>query len=233
MAAKAEPTRFPGENAEYRKARAALLKAEVKVRRQIEAVAEQRRKLPLGGAVTTDYVFDSFRPGDDRARKMRLSELFSSGRRTLFLYNFMFPEATDSNMPCPSCTSIIDAVDGAARHITQRIDMAVIAKAPIEEFRKHGERRGWRHTPLLSSAGNSFNRDYGAEEDNGQQWPLAHIFVKRGRKIHHWWSSELWFADADPGQDRRHVDFMWPMWSIFDLTPEGRGKSWGPMLEYP
>jgi predicted dithiol-disulfide oxidoreductase (DUF899 family) len=25
---------------------------------------------------------------------------------------------------------------------------------------------------------------------------------------------------------------MWPMWSIFDCTPEGRGKTWGPQLDY-
>jgi predicted dithiol-disulfide oxidoreductase (DUF899 family) len=30
----------------------------------------------------------------------------------------------------------------------------------------------------------------------------------------------------------RHLDFLWPVWSILDLTPEGRGKSWGPSLDY-
>lgn len=225
-------TRFPGEDATYRKARNSLLRAEVKLRRQVEAVARQRRSLPLGGAVPTDYVFDSYRPGDARTGTLRMSELFSPGRRTLFLYNFMFPESPESEMPCPSCTSIIDGVDGQARHVTQRIDMAVIVKAPIERFRQHAERRGWHHTLLLSFARNTFNRDYGAEEENAQQWPLAHVFVKRGRKVRHSWSSELWFAESDPGEDRRHVDFMWPLWSILDCTPEGRGKSWGPSLEY-
>jgi len=108
----------------------------------------------------------------------------------------------------------------------------VVAKAPIAKFREHARRRGWQHAQLLSSAHNDFNRDYLAEGPNGQQFPLAHVFVKRGKKIHHSWSSELWFAKADPGQDMRHVDFMWPMWSIFDCTPDGRGKSWGPRLEY-
>lgn len=233
MAARSVSTRFPGEDPAYRKARNSLLRAEVRLRRQIEAVAKQRRSLPPGGAVATDYMFDSYRPGDRRTGTTRMSELFSPGRRTLFLYNFMFPESPESDMPCPSCTSIIDAVDGAARHVTQRIDMAVIVKAPIDRFRQHAARRGWRHTVLLSSAGNTFNRDYGAEEENGQQWPLAHVFVKRGRKIRHSWSSELWFTESDAGQDRRHVDFMWPLWSILDCTPEGRGTSWGPSLEYP
>ena len=220
--------RFPGESAEYRRARNRLLQAEVKLRRQIEAVAAQRRELPLGGTVRTDYEFEAAGPRDGETRRVRLSELFAPGQRTLFLYNFMFPESVDSMTPCPSCTSIIDAVDGAARHVTQRIGLAVVAKAPIAKFREHARRRGWQHAQLLSSAHNDFNRDYLAEAENGQQFPLAHVFVK----IHHSWSSELWFAKADPGQDMRHVDFMWPMWSMFDCTPEGRGKNWGPRLEY-
>jgi predicted dithiol-disulfide oxidoreductase (DUF899 family) len=225
--------RFPGESAEYRRARNRLLRAEVRLRRQTEAVAALRRALPLGGAVKTDYEFDVAGPGDGEARRVRLSQLFGQGQRTLFVYNFMFPKEPGSMLPCPSCTSIIDAVDGAARHVTQRIGFAVVAKAPIEMFREHARRRGWRHALLLSSAGNDFNRDYLAEDvTSGHQWPLAHVFVRRGKKIHHSWSSELWFAKSDPGQDMRHVDFMWPVWSILDCTPEGRGKTWGPEIEY-
>jgi predicted dithiol-disulfide oxidoreductase (DUF899 family) len=225
-------TAFPGETTEYRKARNTLLQAEVKLRRQIEAVAEQRRALPLGGRVSQDYSFDSSAPGEKDYKTTRLSELFAPGKRTLFLYNFMFPESAGSTTACPSCTSIIDAVDGSVRHVMQRINFAVIAKAPIDKFRAHAKRRGWSHTLLLSSANNSFNRDYHAEDPSGQQFPLAHVFARRGKAIHHSWTSELWWAGTDPGQDMRHVDFMWPMWSIFDCTPEGRGKSWGPRLDY-
>jgi predicted dithiol-disulfide oxidoreductase (DUF899 family) len=56
--------------------------------------------------------------------------------------------------------------------------------------------------------------------------------VRRGKKIRHFWSSELWFAAADPNEDMRYVDFMWPMWSIFDTTPKCGGKTWGAELEY-
>src|ERR671922_272401 len=106
MSKKKIATRFPGESAEYRRARNRLLQKEIRLRRQTEAVAAERRKLPLGGVVTTDYVFE----GADGP--VRFSELFAPGMRTLFLYNFMFPKSPDSDTPCPSCTSIIDAVDG-------------------------------------------------------------------------------------------------------------------------
>ncbi len=229
MASAIHATRFPGETDEYRAARDRLLQEEIELRRKIEAVAASRRALPLGGEVTKDYVFDAASPAGG---KIHFTELFAPGKDTLFLYNFMFPERVDSMTPCPSCTSIIDAIDGAARHVAQRINFVVVAKAPIEKFMEHAERRGWRHARLLSSAGNGFNRDYHAEEQSGQQWPLAHVFAKRGGNIHHAWTSELWFAANDPGQDRRHVDFMWPMWSILDTTPEGRARDWGPTLGY-
>jgi len=182
--------------------------------------------------VTKDYVFDASSPEGGKARKIHFTDLFAPGKDTLFLYNFMFPERVDSMTPCPSCTSILDAIDGAARHVVQRINFVVVAKAPIDKFREHGERRGWRHALLLSSADNTFNRDYHAEEESGQQCPLAHVFARRGGKIHHTWSSELWFAKNEPGHGSRHVDFLWPVWSIFDTTPEGRGKDWGPKLGY-
>jgi predicted dithiol-disulfide oxidoreductase (DUF899 family) len=225
-------TRFPGENAAYRDARDSLLRSEVELRQKIEAVAAQRRKLPLGGELPMDYAFKAWSPDANAISTMRFSELFQPGKDTLFLYNFMFPESLESDAPCPSCTSIIDAVDGAARHVTQRVNFVAVAKAPIARFRDHAKRRGWRHTLLLSASGSSFKRDYHAESPEGQQFPIAQVFVRRGGKIHHFWSSELWWAKPDPGQDMRHVDFMWPMWSIFDSTPDGRGKDWGPELKY-
>jgi len=230
--AKVVETRFPGESADYRRARNRLLRSEVKLRRQVEDVARQRRALPLGGAVPTDYVFEAQAPGDDETREVRLSELFAAGTKSLFIYNFMFPESVGSMTPCPSCTSIIDAIDGAARHVVHHMSFAVVAKAPIEAFRRHASSRGWSHALLLSSAGNTFNRDYGAEDETGQQFPLAHVFTKRGKKVRHFWTSELWWASPERGQDRRHVDFMWPMWSMFDRAPEGRGRSFYPQLEY-
>jgi len=49
---------FPGESAEYRRAREELLSAEIELRRHEEHVAVQRRALPLGGEVQLDYEFE-------------------------------------------------------------------------------------------------------------------------------------------------------------------------------
>jgi predicted dithiol-disulfide oxidoreductase (DUF899 family) len=228
--------RFPGESDEYRRARDDLLQAEIDLRRQTEAVAAQRRELPLGGAVQTDYVFGEWDADADRPREVRLSELFGDGTDTLFLYSFMVvPSEQGIGFvgPCPSCKSIIDAIDGELPHITERISFAVAAGAPIERFRAHGLDRGWRHARLLSAEGSGYSRDYGAEDENGYQWPLATVFRRHGDRIHHHWSSELWFAGGDrAGQGPRHVDFMWPVWAVFDRTPDGRGDDWQPSLSY-
>jgi predicted dithiol-disulfide oxidoreductase (DUF899 family) len=230
--------RFPGESPEYRQARDELLKAEVDLRRQIEAVAAKRRKLPLGGVVSHDYVFEEWDASAKAARPVRLSQLFDGGKDTLFLYSHMFnPDSSGAPLmePCPSCTSIIDAVDGAAPHVTQRINFAVSAKAPLERFRAHAKARGWRHARLLSSAHSTYNHDYHAEAHeagDSNQDPMATVFVRRDGKIHHFWSSELYLIPSDPGQDMRHVDFMWPLWAILDRTPEGRGAEWRPEIEY-
>jgi predicted dithiol-disulfide oxidoreductase (DUF899 family) len=229
---RAQNFRFPGESEEYRRARDELLEAEIDLRRHEERLAVQRRALPLGGAVPTDYEFDEWDSAAGGPKTVRLSELFN-GMDTLFLYSFMIvpPEQGLPFVgPCPSCTSIIDGIDGALPHITQRMGFAVAAKPPIEEFRRHGQSRGWRNARLLSASPSRYSLDYGAENDNGYQWPLATVFVRRGDRIHHFWSSELWVS-ADEGQGPRHVDFMWPVWAVLDRTPEGR-DDWGPELEY-
>lgn len=227
-------TRFPGESDEYRQAREELLRAEIELRRSTEAVAAQRRELPLGGEVPVDYVFEEPAGEAGPAKEVRLSELFADGKDTLYLYSFMFirgESGTPLGSACPSCTSILDALDGEAPHITRQINLAICAKVPIEQFSEHARRRGWSHARLLSSANSTYNHDYNAEAPDGAQRPIATVFIRRDGKIHHFWSSELAFAPTDPGQHPRHVDYMWPAWNVFDLTPGGRGD-WDPQLEY-
>ena len=85
---------------------------------------------------------------------------------------------------------------------------------------------------MLSSAGNSYNRDYHGESEDGDQMPMLNVFVRDGDEIRHFWGSELLFAPTEPGQDPRHVGTIEPLWNIFDLTPEGRQPDWDEQLEY-
>ena len=55
--AKGFRTPFPGQSAEYARAREKLLAEEIEFRRAMTRVAEQRRSLPPGPAVEKDYRF--------------------------------------------------------------------------------------------------------------------------------------------------------------------------------
>jgi len=238
---------YPGESDEYRLARNRLLEQELALRRMMEAVAEARRALPPGGLVPEDYAFDGAGP-DGHATKVRMSELFAPGRDTLILYSFMFPRHPQDERPkaahgetarlplvenpCPSCTALLDQLDGAAEHAGRHINLVVVAKTSLPRLLTFGRERGWRHLRLLSSAANAYNRDYHGETENGDQLPSLNVFVRRNGKIHHFFHSELLFAPAERGQDGRHVDMIWPLWNLFDVTPEGRGTGWYPRLRY-
>ena len=107
----------------------------------------------------------------------------------------------------------------------------MVAKSPIARIREFARDRGWTRLTLLSSQRNRFNRDYHGEDEEGRQMPMAHVFVKRDGEVRHFWSSEMLFVKNESG-DPRHVDMLWPLWNVLDLTPEGRGESWYPSLEY-
>jgi predicted dithiol-disulfide oxidoreductase (DUF899 family) len=222
---------FPGESPEYRAARDRLLKQEVELRRATEAVAAARRTLPPGGVVPQDYVFQQAGT-DGTPTKVKLSELFVPGKDTLAIYNFMFPRALDEDLPCPSCTSFLDAFDGASQHITQRVNLVVVAKTELSRILAHAQARGWRRLRLLSSAGNTYNRDYFGETEEGAQMPMLNVFRRSGSAIRHFWGSELLYVPPEPGQDPRHTDSIDPQWNLFDFTPEGRGTDWYPELSY-
>jgi len=220
--------RFPGESAAYRAARDELLEAEAVLRRNIEAVAALRRKLPLGGAVPVDYEFTEATVSG--ARRVRMSELFARPEASLVLYSFMY--GPEMKAACPSCTSILDGLDGAAPHIRQRINFAVVAKSPIARVVDFARERGWRNLRILSSAETSYNADYHGETEAGVQIPCLNVFVRRDGGIRHVFATELLFAPSEPGQDHRHVDMIWPLWNLLDFTPDGRGKDWRPALRY-
>jgi predicted dithiol-disulfide oxidoreductase (DUF899 family) len=227
---------FPGESGEYRLARNRLLEAETELRRMIERVAAQRRALPPGGAVPGDYVFEAASGGGE----VRFSELFAPGKDTLVVYSFMFPRWSGdtrpgpaegqtarlplAETPCPSCTSILDSLDGAAPHLAQRLSLVVVAKSDPARIRTFAAERGWRQLRLLSSRNNTYNRDYHAETPDGQQSPVLNVFTRDGDGFRHRWATELMFAPRDEGEEPRHVDSIWPIWNVLDLTPGGRGS---------
>jgi len=232
-----EHLHFPNESAEYRRVRNALLEEEMALRRQVECVAARRRALPPGGVVPEDYRFDG------AAGPVTLSKLFG-GKETLAVYSFMF--GPERERPCPGCTHFLDGLDGSAPHILQRMAFVVVAKSPIQRLLDLALERGWEHLKLLSTAGNTYDRDYFGDSTalpaamrkqqdftDGEEWdmPILNVFRRDGKTIRHFWGSELLYVPPEPGQEYRHNDLLDPVWNMFDVTPEGRGD-FHPKLEY-
>ena len=215
---------FPNENSDYRAARDALLTEEIELRRQAEKVSALRRALPLGGALKEDYVFQNL-SGED----MKLSELFSDKSSNLLIYSFMYKPGGDA---CPVCTSLLDGLNGSAQHIKQHLNFAVTAKASVEELKAWANSRNWSNLTLLSSGQTTYNLDYHAENDEERQLMMMNVFRKSDDGIFHSWAYEIKNAPRGDEQNSRQRDQIWPLWSVFDLTLDGRPSDWFPAYSY-
>ncbi|MCR9142621.1 MAG: DUF899 family protein [bacterium] len=228
----ANQIQWPGESEAYRAARDELLAMEIDLRRRTEAVAAKRRNLPPGGEIKTDYVFQEGArdiADESAVREVRFSELFADGIDTLVVYSFMYGPSAKN--PCPMCVSLLDSLNAQAEQLQESIGLAVVARSEIQRLREFGRERGWHRLRLLSSHDNDYNRDYRAENEKGNQLPMLHVFRKQGDgRILHFYASELFFANPEEGQHPRHVDAIWPLWNVLDLTPGGRPADWMPSL---
>jgi predicted dithiol-disulfide oxidoreductase (DUF899 family) len=218
------PVRMPGESAEYRAARTALLAEEIELRRQIERVAAQRRALPPGGLVDGDYRFQTEDGPTD------LAGLFG-GKPTLAIFTYMF--GPQRQRPCPMCTNMLDAWEGNAADIAQHLSLVVVARSPIEKLVGWKRERGWKHLSLASDLSDAFSRDYCGVAPDGSENGVLSIFTRRDGSIRHFWSNEMSDSMADPGQDIRGVvETYAPLWHVLDATPDGREADWYPSLNY-
>lgn len=214
-------THFPNESADYRAARNALLAEEIELRRHIERVAAQRRRLPPGGEVPKDYRFVG------EHGPVTLSALFGD-KDTLVVYSYMF--GPQRERPCPMCTSQMASWETKVADIEQRVALAMTARSPIERLVAAKAERGWSNLPIYSDTDGDFTRAYVSAED--EDMPGYTVFTRRDGKIRHFWSGEMSGDMADPGQDPRGAPDLDPLWSLLDTTPAGRGGDWYPKLDY-
>ncbi|AWM88135.1 DUF899 family protein [Microvirga sp. 17 mud 1-3] len=221
--ARRSQVRFPNESAEYRAARTALLAEEIALRRHIERVAALRRALPPGGEVGGNYRFQ----GEDGPASF--ADLFGD-RQSLAVYSYMF--GPQRQRPCPMCTNLLDALEGNAADIGQRMALVVVARSPIERLAAWKRERGWKNLRLYTDLDGNYSRDYHGVLPDGSEVPSLNVFTRRDGPPRHFWSGEMTGETADPGQDPRGAPDLAPLWTVLDMTPEGRGTDWYPKLEY-
>ncbi len=200
-------------------ARKALLAKEKAFTRERDALAAERRKLPMV-KVDKDYLFE------DAAGQHTLPELFA-GKPQLLVYHFMFEPGWKEG--CPGCSFVCDHFDGALTHVTQR-DTAFVAvsRAPLAEIDAFQKRMGWKFR-WLSSTKSDFNYDFGVSfrpEDVGNEavsvnyagpprdtspLPGLSAFLRDGEQVFHTYSTY-----------QRGLDGLINTYNLLDLTPLGR-----------
>lgn len=212
---------WPNESEEYRAARNALLVRELELRRMVASLAAERQALPPGGEIPADYEFDG------EGGRVLLSEMFGD-KDTLMVYSMMY--GPQRQAPCPMCTSFLNSWNGTATNLRARVALAVTARSPIERLLAFKQERDFKYLPFFSDASGDYTRTYVSAED--ADMPGFSIFTRRDGTVRHFYSGELSGEMADPKQDPRGAPDIDPLWLMLDLTPEGRGETWYPKLNY-
>ena len=120
---------------EWITARKKLLAKEKETTRLRDQLSAERRELPWV-RVEKNYVFDT------PAGKKTLADLFD-GRSQLIVYHFMFHP--DWQEGCPSCSYVVDHLDGTIPHLAARdASLVVVSRAALTRIEPFKKRMGWR-----------------------------------------------------------------------------------------
>ncbi|PZO06964.1 MAG: DUF899 domain-containing protein [Alphaproteobacteria bacterium] len=215
---------FPGESAEYAAARLALLADEIEFRRHETRVSASRRALPPGPVIEKDYRFH-----DANGEDVGLIDLFGD-HDTLITYFWMYGPTRER--PCPMCTNMLGAVNGNATDIKQRAALKIFGRSPVERQVAFAGERGWTALDFVQTVGDDYATDLGVLSPDGSESPALVVFRRDGDSVRLFWSGEMRLEMADPGQDPRGAPDIAALWTMLDITPEGRGNDWYPKLEY-
>ncbi len=214
-------------NEEWLASRKALLEEEKAFQKARDALALKRRNLPWR-KINTDYVFET-EHGDKT-----FIELFG-GASQLMIYHFMFHP--DWEEGCKSCSFWADSYNGSMQHLRARdVSLMAISRAPLKKLLTYRDRLGWNF-PWASSAGNSFNYDFGVsftpeQIESGdtvynycagagsiEELPGISVFVRDGDDVYHSYSTYS-----------RGIDPYNTTYQLLDIVPNGRDED---DLPYP
>lgn len=187
---------------EWQAARDTLLAKEKEYTRALDALAAERRRLPMVQLDAAKYTFTA--PDGSPAS---LTDLFD-GQNQLIIYHFMLEPGQD--WICGSCSTLTDNLaEHTQAHLNARnARLILMARAPQSEIEVLRQRFGWP-VPWYSSFGTTFNDDLGLEN-----FGLS-VLLRDGDDVF-----RTYFTTAR-GVDRLRLDF-----SLLDLTPFGRQEQW-------
>lgn len=219
---------------EWLKAREELLVKEKELTRARDALAAERRRLPMV-RVEKEYVFEG------PEGRVSLLDLFD-GRRQLIVDHAMWwwdvdadGNETPRDVGCPSCSSRHDNIGHLAHLRARDTNLVVVCRAPLAITEPFKRRMGWTF-PWYSSAGSDFNYDFHVTADERVapvllnyreeaeldwsparrgDYPAISAFLRDGDMVFHTYST---FARGleQPGGTHYYLD----------LTALGRQEDW-------
>jgi predicted dithiol-disulfide oxidoreductase (DUF899 family) len=192
---------------EWQAARDQLLVKEKAATHARDALAAERRRLPMV-RIDKEYLFEG--PNG----KASLLDLFQ-GRRQLILYHFMFGPGAQGwpTAGCPGCSMVVDNLGHPAHLHARDTSLVLVSHAPLAQIEPYRKRMGWT-VPWFSSFGNDFNVDFGVTTKQGETFGLS-VFLRDGDSIFH-----TYFTAG------RGVEALGSNWTFLDLTPLGRQEDW-------
>jgi predicted dithiol-disulfide oxidoreductase (DUF899 family) len=194
------------DQAEWQKARDAFLVKEKAATRARDALAAERRRLPMV-RVDKKYLFTGTNG------KISLLDLFE-GRRQLLLYHFMFAPSVPGwpDAGCVGCSMVTDQFGHVAHFHARDTSLCLVSLAPLKNIEKFKKRMGWTY-PWYSSDGTDFNRDFGLTTDKGENYGLS-VFIHDDKDVYRTYHT-----------NGRGVEAL-NIWTFLDLTPFGRQEEW-------
>lgn len=188
----------------WQAARAALLVREKELTRALDALAAQRRRLPMV-RLNTDYRFTA-----PDGSTVGWAGLFA-GRRQLVVYHFMLDPGQDG--VCGGCASFTDNVADQSHLNARDTTLILMSPAPQAEIEAVRRRMGWT-VPWYSAYGNDLYADLGL----GSGFGLSVLLREESSGTEEVFRT---YYTTGRGVDRLRLDF-----NLMDLTPYGRQEEW-------
>jgi len=179
---------------------AALRVREKAATRELDAIAAQRRRLPM--AQMPDYVLD----GADGP--VRLADVFD-GRSQLIVYHHMWHPG--AQWQCGGCTGFTSQFTRLEFLANLDARFVVVTQGPIDEALAYAERVGNTMT-WYSTANSPFGADVGAPPGGGF---AVNVFLRDGDTVYRTWHTD--------GRGTEQLSYTFP---LADLLPYGRQEQW-------
>jgi predicted dithiol-disulfide oxidoreductase (DUF899 family) len=184
----------------WEKELAALRVREKAATRELDAIAAQRRRLPM--VEMPDYVLE----GEEGP--VRLAEIFGEHPQ-LIVYSHMWHEGAE--WQCAGCTGFTSQFTRLAGLEKFDARFVIVTQGPIDEALAYKSKVGNAMT-WYSTANSPFGSDIGAPPNGGF---AVNVFLRDGDTVYRTWHTD--------GRGTEQLSHLFP---LVDVLPYGRQEEW-------